>query len=422
MKTRSGRGTSSDRSHEQNEEEDEEHKEERKGQEDQEMQIDQDPPRHDHLAGANASRDTRPRESFQQDFPHYPDFSAWYRPSDEHPQDEYRRHFFTGPNDNAWVRNAGFDPSGNHGPSGHGGANLLNDPSFDNVQDPMAVPRNYSYSEMPYYPDFESPLLPPPGPQDNQESRSGEGVVSSPHYYYYGRNCLHALQANNGLCFTQSHDESLDRKMPARDRRDESQDQKMAAMDRRVPGIDASHHSYYPEQAPSGHSYYPMQDHHGSHQAPLSPYASLPTNHASDQHNASSGSPDPSPTRSHFQATSKKSANTKLKAPPVASLPKKKSNPSSGAAKKKTKQMSKRGKATPKKGPGTRAKANRRVNRNRRTYEVGWRPYPSQEEIEKARTPRKQNALETWYRRLRELIEFREQNGHSKYPLNVFSC
>jgi hypothetical protein len=408
MKTRSARGPSTDRSHEQEEEgevevEEGEHKEERK---EQEMQIDQDPPRHDHLASASATINNRPTgETYPDIESNYQHLSAWNHPSDVHGWDEYYRHFFTGPNnDNAWVGNAGYDPPGTHGP----------DPSFDTAQEPMAFHRNYSYGEMPYHPDFESPLLPPPGHQDHQESRSGEGVVSNPHYSHYGRNCLHALQANNGFCFSQSHVESFDRKMPARDRRDESQ-----PMDRRVPGIDTSHYFQYPEQAPSGHSYYPMQDHQGIHQALLSPHASLP-NRALDQNNGSSESPDPSPTRSYSQVASNTSANTKLKDPPVASLPKTESNPSSVADKKKTKKMPKRGKTPPKKGPSTRTKTPRRVNRNRTTYQMGWRPSPTDKEIEKARTPRKQNALRTWYQRLRELIEFREQNGHSKYPLNLF--
>jgi hypothetical protein len=82
-------------------------------------------------------------------------------------------------------------------------------------------------------------------------------------------------------------------------------------------------------------------------------------------------------------------------------------------SKKNTKKMAKQGnlKAPPKQGPSTRARVPRRAAKNR----TAWRPFPTEEELERARTPRKQNALKTWYQRLRELIEFQEQNGHSKY-------
>jgi len=42
---------------------------------------------------------------------------------------------------------------------------------------------------------------------------------------------------------------------------------------------------------------------------------------------------------------------------------------------------------------------------------------PTEEELAQASTPRARRAIETWYQRLNELIEYKERHGHCNVPI-----
>ncbi|KAG7352759.1 helicase domain protein [Nitzschia inconspicua] len=81
-------------------------------------------------------------------------------------------------------------------------------------------------------------------------------------------------------------------------------------------------------------------------------------------------------------------------------------------------------KSAPKKGHATRSKIPRRsVRSNQGAPMEAYLPAqidvptsPTAEELENARTPRKREALITWYRRLSELVQFKLVNGHTNVP------
>lgn len=82
-------------------------------------------------------------------------------------------------------------------------------------------------------------------------------------------------------------------------------------------------------------------------------------------------------------------------------------------------------KASPKKGPAARSKVSRRSTRQNdgstvdNSAHLPWPvdipTTPTTDELEHARTARKQQALITWYKRLDELVQFKRANGHSKF-------
>jgi hypothetical protein len=183
--------------------------------------------------------------------------------------------------------------------------------------------------------------------------------------------------------------------------------------DRKPAAMNTFRQHQYPQPEVT-HRMYPMQDRtfgrpQDSHHSFL-PYGAARTDNSSPEPSPPSS---PIPLKKYVDVKSKQ----KLKPPPVASIHSLRNpSPTVNPARRTSKKIS-----PPKKGPGTHAKVPRRSPRvNQISSAIGSRVRkdlnlaPNVTELGLAKTPRKKQALYTWYRRLNELIEYRERYGHSK--------
>jgi hypothetical protein len=317
---------------------------------------------------------------------------------------------------------------------------LANSQSFGDLH--FDIPPNQSFDFHPFPHDpgsFFNFSAHPNGPDD--------GAVSEVHFF--DRNYLHAMHAHSPFCFLQQiNDESLERKpsaMEISNRHDWShqsnrdyydrysrQDRRLRGpmsdavasssrdhdepLDRKPAARDDYDRFSYPCQAPIGHSY-PTQDRN----LKQPPYVAAPK--PSTDSSSSSEDYAAKPPYPRHQPKTRRGGN-QLKPPPSASISKRRtSQPPSGATRGSKKTQPK--KVTPRRKQPTRVKGHRgagkgsfaRTLQSMRFLEDRPQLAPTPEELERARTPRKKEALITWYQRLNELIDYRDRNGHSKLAL-----
>lgn len=268
-------------------------------------------------------------------------------------------------------------------------------------------------------------------PFANNQYTHGEGAVSEENYYE--RPLLYSLYSH-GSCASQSHDESLDRKPAARDSTHFRNDSSFS----QVPNKRT-----YPIQAANNRNRCSTSDSMSVSSTSTSPSASFDS--ASNKliqgrQGKAVKKLKPPPVASLPQQRSGRSSRGKeiaetrtsnLKTPPVASLPQQGRRHSQRQVNqtKKSKKPKAKAKAPPKGTKHTQAKT--RISRKTRVdsrndtsadqymtpqgLDISTMPPAHQQMMNQARTSRKQEALLTWFRRLKDLLHFRDENGHSKF-------
>jgi hypothetical protein len=268
-------------------------------------------------------------------------------------------------------------------------------------------------------------------PFANNQYTHGEGAVSEENYYE--RPLLYSLYSH-GSCASQSHDESLDRKPAARDSTHFRNDSSFS----QVPNKRT-----YPIQAANNRNRCSTSDSMSVSSTSTSPSASFDS--ASNKliqgrQGKAVKKLKPPPVSSLPQQRSGRSSlgkeiaetrTSNLKTPPVASLPQQGRRHSQRQVNqtKKSKKPKAKAKAPPKGTKHTQAKT--RISRKTRVdsrndtsadqymtpqgLDISTMPPAHQQMMNQARTSRKQEALLTWFRRLKDLLHFRDENGHSKF-------
>jgi hypothetical protein len=265
----------------------------------------------------------------------------------------------------------------------------------------------------------------------HHDNGKGEGAVSEVNYYE--RPFLYSLYSH-GCCASQSHDESLDRKPAARDSTHFRNDSSFS----QVPNKRT-----YPIQAANNRNRCSTSDSMSVSSTSTSPSASFDS--ASNKliqgrQGKAVKKLKPPPVSSLPQQRSGRSSlgkeiaetrTSNLKTPPVASLPQQGRRHSQRQVNqtKKSKKPKAKAKAPPKGTKHTQAKT--RISRKTRVdsrndtsadqymtpqgLDISTMPPAHQQMMNQARTSRKQEALLTWFRRLKDLLHFRDENGHSKF-------
>lgn len=255
-------------------------------------------------------------------------------------------------------------------------------------------PYNYHRS----YSSFDAPAL----QFDHRDVSHNQGVVGENHPY--DRFHLHVQHANNNAFQFPPEDESMD-------------DRKQEAINaHRSPSV------YSPESFPRHESTmptYPTQNANVREQRHPSYYAEALKNSSSE-----------SPSSSSFRSPPQQLRQQNLKPPPAIAATAAAQRPALRSNSRHTNlaRSQSRGrqttpaKETPKRGAQTRSKASRRGT----TSNTGTQPQsatsaastfqtsPTSRELAEARTPRKQDALCSWFQRLNDLRAFKEANGHSR--------
>jgi hypothetical protein len=251
------------------------------------------------------------------------------------------------------------------------GTNLSTFSSFDFGHD------EYGPS-MPIYPNYYGypPNQYPFPPPNNETPNNSQGAVSELGKIHFDPHCSPAVHAHYGLFLPQAQ-ESMDDRKPA--------------------AVDTSCQQFFPEQGPRS---YPTQDRNPSVKAP--PYASA------------HGNKPPLEFEHQNDILKRRSTRSKRnsRASPECSVPPQGKSQSFLS----TSRRSGRNKGPAKKGSGTRAKPPRQYQGE---AIAPIRLEPTAQELEEARTPRKKDALYTWFQRLGELLEFKRRKGHSTSHLRA---
>jgi len=269
------------------------------------------------------------------------------------------------------------------------------------------LPRTYSFE------GTNDPLTYPQHAH-HHDNDVGEGTVSAIIPNQYERNFLFNLYAH-GFCAPQRHDENMDRKPAAMDPVLFQQQQQL----HHFPHFPHQAYNYPTQAANNPSSFNPTLDRSPQHQGTID-----------TQMNNRKPPPVASLSRQSDRASQGKgTAETKasnLEAPPIASLPgqgNRRSNrraPQTKKSKKKPKANAR--KASPKGAKFTRSKTRIgpkiKIATGKKSSSVSSREHPIQPtstQLAEARTPRKLEALQTWFQRLQDLIEYKDAHGHSKF-------
>ena len=310
-----------------------------------------------------------------------------------------------------------------------------NDPLYHSgslLPDPMTdfLGQDNESNHNPFSLDLEDNIFANNQYTPHHDNGKGEGAVSE--INYYERPFLYSLYSH-GCCTSQIHNESLDRKPAARDSVHFRNDSSFS----RVP----NKHTY-PIQAANNRNRC-TSDSMSTSSTSTSPSASFDS--ASNKliqgrQGKTVAELKPPPAASLPQQRSGRSSRgkdiaetrtSKLKAPPVASLPQQGRRHSQRQANQIQKSCEPKAETEePPKGTNhTRAKTRiskkTRVDSRNDTSADHYRPPQDldistlsparQQMMQQARTSRKQEALLTWFRRLHDLVNFRDENGHSKF-------
>ncbi|KAL3920840.1 MAG: hypothetical protein SGILL_003059 [Bacillariaceae sp.] len=238
------------------------------------------------------------------------------------------------------------------------GYNFYGLQSFDGNEYFGPSTNQHPYSFHPSQYQYQQP------PPNGEAPSNNAGAVSLGKISYFESNWMNGAHAHYSLFLPQAC-ESMDERKPA--------------------AVDTSRPNQHPEHGPNQRSY-PTQERSCNVKAP--PYASLP-------------SQDPPSEPSKQELAVSKRRSTRARRNPEA--------PTQGGSQQVSKRSSKK-KTSVKKGPGTNAKPSRR----NQSDVVSIRLHPTEQELEEARTPRKRQALHTWFERLRDLLEYKQRFGHSK--------
>jgi hypothetical protein len=307
-----------------------------------------------------------------------------------------------------------------------------NDPLYHSgslLPDPMTdfLGQDNESNHNPFSLDLEDNIFANNQYTPHHDNGKGEGAVSE--INYYERPFLYSLYSH-GCCTSQIHNESLDRKPAARDSVHFRNDSSFS----RVP----NKHTY-PIQAANNRNRC-TSDSMSTSSTSTSPSASFDS--ASNKliqgrlgktvaNPPAASLPQQRSGRSSRGKDIAETRTSKLKAPPVASLPQQGRRHSQRQANQIQKSCEPKAETVePPKGTNhTRAKTRisnkTRVDSRNDTSADHYRPPQDldistlsparQQMMQQARTSRKQEALLTWFRRLHDLVNFRDENGHSKF-------
>ena len=226
-----------------------------------------------------------------------------------------------------------------------------------------------------------------------QQENDGDGTVSAMIPNYYERQYLFSLYAH-GFCAPQCHEEIMDTKPPAID---SSLFRQLQQQQQQFP----HQVSNYPTQAVQNVPTFDRK---------IPPVASFPSqSDRSSQENAAKGNelkdPDDAPLPRRGSRYSTRSTNQTKKSKTT-----------------KTTAIKAHSKTIKFKRPSTRAESRTTTANDkyvRSSSSQGDQIQPTSKQIQEACTPRKLEALQTWFKRLQELIDFKDANGHSKL---TFTC
>lgn len=240
----------------------------------------------------------------------------------------------------------------------------------------------------------------------SRENDVSDGTVSAMIPNFYEKHYIFSLYAH-GYCTPQRYDEDMDRKPAAVDSRLFQQQNQQY---------------YYPNQQ----SMYPTQASNNAISFDRTIDRSL-RDQATVEKKVDERKSPPVASVAHGSDRSTHDngkTNSNLKAPPVASLPARGTRRSSRI----TTQTIKN-KVSPKKAHSKVVKSPRSKTRNGSRIKAAAPPKrtstliirPTKKQLNEARTRRKTEALLTWFKRLQELVEFKDDNGHGK-NFDVYSC
>ena len=249
-------------------------------------------------------------------------------------------------------------------------------------------------------------LIDPQRIHHSRENDVSDGTVSAIIPNFYEKHYIFSLYAH-GYCTPQRYDEDMDRKP--------------AAVDSRLFQQQNQQH-FYPNQQ----SMYPTQASNNAISFDRTIDRSLRDQATIEKKVDERKSPPvASVARGSDRSTHNKGkVNSNLKAPPVASFPARGNRRSSRITTQTIKS-----KVSPKKAhsklvnsarPKTRADSKiKAAGPPKRTSTLIIRP--TKKQLTEARTRRKTEALLTWFKRLQELVEFKDDNGHGK-NFDIYSC